>query len=100
VSQSTVTTQAIQEWVGWQTEDKKCFFRIDKNIRAKKHVTLFQIILNKAQKISLQVSSSTTETEGNTTEQNRFTHLKQVTKSLEAHHLKSTKERKRHPNIN
>lgn len=57
-------------------------------------------ILSKAYKITLQANSFTIETEGNTTEQNKFMHLKQVTKSLGAHDLKSTKERKRHPCTN
>ena len=60
--------------------NKVTYMLSNKNKRLKTPVILLQNILNKACKVTLQVSASTRETEGNT---NTFMHLKKVTKLWE-----------------
>lgn len=80
MTQGTVTTSNTRRTNQVADKGLQLFIRTDKNKRLKTPVILLQNILNKACKVTLQVSASTRETEGNT---NTFMHLKKVTKLWE-----------------
>lgn len=93
MTQGTVTTSNTRRTNQVADKGLQLFIRTDKNKRLKTPVILLQNILNKACKVTLQVSASTRETEG------KHKHIHAFEKSHKAmgDHFKSTKEWARHP---